>query len=756
MKKIILYLMLASLFVLPVYATDYEITTPSFTSSLTLWSGDTLYMTAGEIGNLGMYEDSTAIIEGTSPSSPPDCDGCGMICMGCFYIEQINMADMSSLNMSGGQVEKLTMKDTATVVLDQSSYRITHVGQIDIKGNSSLSMPGGYVSRIDIGGIEGGSIVVDANSINIGGSGGGIISIIPDSIIINPNPIVINYDGIGSGVIALYPDPIIINPPPVDPFASPSVILTGGRIDQICSHRAPEAVSIEPSITLECSYYYYDEPTHMLTGCWLDGTDFSIELIDSEWSLYPTINDIQFVGTKVEDVYINGGTHTFDDAMFENYRVHLGYSTYVDLVDGGRVGWLFAYNHSIIKMTGGEIGHQLIADDSYVDMSGGSVGGSLVAQNWATILMTGGTVGNMLEVLQNGKINLYGTNFEVTDLDGITTTLSPWGKLSDFGTLLSPWGQTPYYAGTIAGTLSYGTVLNNTFKIEVSENSYHLFGDILIRKFMAYRSALVTLSQEKTGLLLKNNSALTIVTGSDPIVAETIIVNSLAKDAVLVQGKASISADGLQVAGGIDLKGSLSYPEDMYISENTGQEPCPDFFDLEEPDYTELPDICPVNPNTGKASPVVITGGQWTLEPGYYSAGIIIEDATVSFLPGIYHLGGANAPSGLVLKGEAVVDANEVMFHIVGTGQVSIGKDATLTATAPVSGDYDKFLFFQSRDNTSDAIFKGVADCGGILYFPANHAEVTGNVLCSMLMANTVELSSNGQLTVNPNYPPSE
>ena len=112
--------------------------------------------------------------------------------------------------------------------------------------------------------------------------------------------------------------------------------------------------------------------------------------------------------------------------------------------------------------------------------------------------------------------------------------------------------------------------------------------------------------------------------------------------------------------------------------------------------------------------------------------------------------------SGLIIKGDGVVDANEVMFHMIGTGGVSIDNDAMLTATAPVGDDYGGFLFFQSPQNTSEAVFKGAADCGGRLYFPANHIQVTGNVLCSMLMADTLELSSNAELTVNPNYPPSE
>jgi hypothetical protein len=448
-----------------------------------------------------------------------------------------------------------------------------------------------------------------------------------------------------------------------------------------------------------------------------------------------------------EDVYISAGTHVFDDLTYENDRVHLGDNTYADLIEGGIVGELVANGNSSLEIGG-------FTPEEFI--TGGIIKESLIANEFAHIMIYGGAIGNTLEVFQGGTITLFGTNFEVTDLNGVTATLPPHiDTVRDHATLVSEEGQLSYYAGTITGTMADGSVLNNTFKIY--DSGYG--GDIQTRRKPAVFSlVLIALSQEdKTGLLLKNNSNLTVVSDDSDNIIEGILVNSLAKDSVLVQGKASISADNLQVAGGIAVKGSLSYPEEMYISENIGKDPYSDFFFLEEPDYAGLPDLCPVNPNTGKASPVIITGGQWTLEPGYYSAGIIIEDATVSCLPGIYHLGGgSNAPSGLILKGWAVVDANEVMFHVVGTGQVSIGKDAALVAKASTSSDYKGFLFFQSPQNTSEAVFKGATDCSGGLYFPANHIQVTGNVLCSMLMADTIELSSNAELTVNPNYPPSE
>ncbi|RKY06065.1 MAG: hypothetical protein DRP56_08085 [Planctomycetota bacterium] len=277
---------------------------------------------------------------------------------------------------------------------------------------------------------------------------------------------------------------------------------------------------------------------------------------------------------------------------------------------------------------------------------------------------------------------------------------------------------------------------------------------------IAYRPVLIALSQEdETGLLLKGNPTLTVITEDTDTRTDLFNIYSSAQDALLVQGNARITASKLNIAGGMNIKGNLSYPDDMVISENLGDIGGlpPSLFEHYEPDYTGLSDMCPVDLATGKRLPVVVSGGEWVLEPGYYSAGVIIEDATVSCLPGIYHLGGgAKANSGLILKGSAVVDANEVMFHLVEMGQVSISSDAKLKITEPAGDDDGGFVFFQSSQNTSEAVFKGIADCSGVLYFPVNHVEVKGTVLCSILMADTIELSGSAELTVNPNYPPSE
>jgi hypothetical protein len=108
MKKNIILLsgLFVCLFVYPSFATYYEITTDIYTPGLTLQTGDSLYMTDGGFGNLNLFGDSTATIEGTSPFS----EGIG-------GIRYLNLSYSSNLNMSGGQVRQLTMNNSATAIL---------------------------------------------------------------------------------------------------------------------------------------------------------------------------------------------------------------------------------------------------------------------------------------------------------------------------------------------------------------------------------------------------------------------------------------------------------------------------------------------------------------------------------------------------------------------------------------------------------------------------------------------------------------
>ena len=209
-----------------------------------------------------------------------------------------------------------------------------------------------------------------------------------------------------------------------------------------------------------------------------------------------------------EIVYIDDGLfHTFGDDTYQNDDVWLDSKTsnnpgtHVDLIDGGTVNILRAINNATITMTGGLVGTDLTAyGNSTVAMSGGLVGGDLTAHDngsvvftegtvagWlfafenatvsmsggavdslfaykdATVTVSGGSIGQYLQAIINGTIILDGTGFQVNG-----QFLSPGDKLTDFGTLVEwrPDGDIrDYYTGTITGTLSDGSDLNNDFYI---------------------------------------------------------------------------------------------------------------------------------------------------------------------------------------------------------------------------------------------------------------------------------------------------
>ena len=82
-----------------------------------------------------------------------------------------------------------------------------------------------------------------------------------------------------------------------------TAILSGGRIDSIESSQIawewdygvdPPVWVPNPHITIESLDYSYNAPTNLLTGYWLDGTDFSIQLIDVQ-GYSSAIENIQFI-----------------------------------------------------------------------------------------------------------------------------------------------------------------------------------------------------------------------------------------------------------------------------------------------------------------------------------------------------------------------------------------------------------------------------------------------------------------------------
>lgn len=80
-----------------------------------------------------------------------------------------------------------------------------------------------------------------------------------------------------------------------------TALLSGGRIDRLTTSQSiwkligqPAELIWNPHVTMVCSTHTYNTATKLLTGTWLDGTAFSIQLIDSA-GYAATIDNIRFI-----------------------------------------------------------------------------------------------------------------------------------------------------------------------------------------------------------------------------------------------------------------------------------------------------------------------------------------------------------------------------------------------------------------------------------------------------------------------------
>ncbi len=226
-------------------------------------------------------------------------------------------------------------------------------------------------------------------------------------------------------------------------------------------------------------------------------------------------------------------------------------------------------------------------------------------------------------------------------------------------------------------------------------------------------------------------------------------VNSTSAKAVRTNGSGCLTASSISVAG--DYEGSCFSP-----APDTGMAPMADpLAYLNPPSYA----------GCDYAALVEVTTDT-TLSPGVYCGGIKIDDtANVEFEPGTYIVDGR----GLEIVGSGIVEGNGVTFYLPPTvtgipakgksapKSVHIAGSATVTLSAPTSGDYEDILFYQDANAPSDLVaqFNGGADMelNGVLYFPNNPVRFSGNGDpggATSIVARTVYFTGNANMGSNP------
>jgi len=209
----------------------------------------------------------------------------------------------------------------------------------------------------------------------------------------------------------------------------------------------------------------------------------------------------------------------------------------------------------------------------------------------------------------------------------------------------------------------------------------------------------------------------------------SVMSDSLASDAIKIQGSAGVQADCLITVGGVVLNNP---PVMVCKSAITQALPAADPF-------ASLPTPAASNPcqNANKS----------TLKPGTYCSGMNLS-GNVSLDPGVYVVQG-----NLKINANANISGSGVTIFMSGSSTVSINGNATVTLSAPTSGTYSGVLFYGDRAGSSaSSTFNGTATSllTGAIYFPRQQISYLGNFSgtkgCTQVVADTIQWSGNSTI----------
>ena len=256
-------------------------------------------------------------------------------------------------------------------------------------------------------------------------------------------------------------------------------------------------------------------------------------------------------------------------------------------------------------------------------------------------------------------------------------------------------------------------------------------------------NCIYALSQTGTGLATNGS-------GSSLSAACGIVVNSSAASA-LNAGSGAVFGTSVAVTGTYSGSCSSSEPSGC----RTGVPPQPDpLAQLADPQFSGC--------DFGEPTPVKVSGGVVSLNPGVYCNGIsITSGASVTFQPGVYILNGG----GLSVNGNSTIQGTGVTFYNTARGKYAYAAVNLTGGTlgflyAPTSGPTEGILFFQDRTITpkssqSTNVIAGSSNLNfnGTFYFPTTNLTFSGGgqvaANYTIMVAKTVVVGGNTTLSAN-------
>lgn len=213
----------------------------------------------------------------------------------------------------------------------------------------------------------------------------------------------------------------------------------------------------------------------------------------------------------------------------------------------------------------------------------------------------------------------------------------------------------------------------------------------------------------------------------------SVMSNSVAANAVNVQGSAKIATDCVIAAGGVTATSGLTMTE--------CEAPMTDQTPVADP-YKNVPAPTP----SGACKPVPNNG---TLNPGRYCSGLTAK-GNLTLNPGVYYVEG-----DFTVNATANISGTGVTIYTTG-GHVKMNGSAHVDLTAPASGVYSGILFFGDR-NTVGGSNKFLGDAGsqmtGAIYYASQEVDYQGNFSghngCTQVVARIIQWTGNATVGVD-------
>lgn len=216
----------------------------------------------------------------------------------------------------------------------------------------------------------------------------------------------------------------------------------------------------------------------------------------------------------------------------------------------------------------------------------------------------------------------------------------------------------------------------------------------------------------------------------------SVMANSIAGDAIAVQGATVVSTDCLIAVGGVLNSGSVTMAECEAPVENAP--PVADPYA-----YLAAP---PVPPGPCRNQ-------NWGPAPNANYCNGLTLDGEITLAPGVYYVSG-----DLDVKPGSKITGDGVTFYLTGNSRVRLNNNATVDLKAPAPGSgspYAGVLFFGGRNSTGSVTFNGTADSlmTGALYFPSRDVQYNGNFSglngCTQIVARTVTWTGNTSISAD-------